>query len=605
MKSKIIVFFTLLALAAAAFAVLTLMGPQASIVSPARFVPASTGSVAVLEGFARLGKDLERLSGNRAVAEFLALAGKPSASQLLDEAARQLGVDVRSGESLKSAGIDQRRSAYLLVHDPESAPVAAIPAESFPEIQKWLDGRMLALKGLSPMKACPVALGDAVPAPATSVCYSASPESAAPQVISVQAGGYLYLAQGGKASDALKMAFATPADASMESDQGFLAGVQALGHPTVHGYSRLPAVRVSAGVDLARGVSLRGHLVARPPEEISTGSMSGDFLHSEALLAFTELTKLSAFQPTPPDIATRLDPEAALIAQSGISPVETARFLKALFPEQVRKLDMLLAPVGLSLEGVADKFMPGAAISLSLAPGANLMALTSLSRLKSTSAFDIVHMEFLAKVKGEASVRNLLDAAAAAASRLGLTVQRFSQDGTFIEEGAQDGLISVVKGLATALGIAAGQAGADDADGGVQAPPDPRRTTGRWVCAFRRGTGFTIELKDGTLLVAGGGKQVYDALAGRAPSGAFVRGLGDAGAVASLDFGTLSSSIQAIPESSFGIGGGVIKATLDRWLKAFDGVRSVKLTAAGGGGAMDIGASLFLDDGAPAAGAQP
>ena len=95
-------------------------------------------------------------------------------------------------------------------------------------------------------------------------------------------------------------------------------------------------------------------------------------------------------------------------------------------------------------------------------------------------------------------------------------------------------------------------------------------------------------------LAAVGGKQVYDALKARNGSSAVSQSIGGSGTVLHFDIGKSIQSVREIPDSAYGLGGFAIKATLDKWLSAFDGVRNVRITASGDGRAVDLSASLSL-----------
>ena len=573
MKRKIALLFAIAAATIGAF--LLLNGRRTARVPPTDFIPAETGRVVILDSAERLGRELSRLAGHRAVKEALAQVGIPSAEGLLDELASRLGADIRDAKSLTAAGIDGAAPAYAFtLENKGGAPVIAIPFTSQDAIRTWLDGRMQALFGGTPRQ------GES----GTRFLHYVSGESGPVIAAAVMHGGYLYVARGTDGERQLEQALATAANTSLSSHRPFHDGALALGRPTLRAFAQLSGVQSSAGLDLSSGAELKAHLAAEKQTEAARTKGSKTY----AAEILTLLAGLSAFQTAPAEITSRLDPEAALLAQSGISPLETAQLFTAIAPKTAGKLGWLLAPTGMTLEKLAAEFQPGAAMSVSLAPRANLLALTSLARLRSVSAFDIVHLEFLAKVRDEENIRRFLDAAARSAPAVGIQVQRFAQDGTFIDSPASP--MDALKGIAAALGVMN-----QNAAGGSQGGNEPKAS--RWVCGFRQGEGFTVELKEGVLLVAGGGKQVYDALASRAAAAKVPRDLGSAGAVLHLDVKQLISSIRAIPESSFGIGGAAIKATLDKWLRTFDGIQSLRVSASGsGGGALDLTASLELQD---------
>lgn len=573
MKRKIALLLVIAAATVGLF--LFLQGRHSSRIPPTDFIPAASGKVAILASAERLGSELNQLASRKVVNEALELAGIPPAKELLDKLATMLGADIRDAKSLAAAGIDGTAPVCVFTLDADSkSDIAAIPVASPEAIHRWLDGRIQALLGGIPRK-------DEAD---TRFLRYASGESGPDAASAVLHGGYLYIAQGPDSAKLLERALATPKNASLTSFRPFHKGAQSLGHPTLRVFARTSGVQISAGLDLTGtvtdGTSLKVHLAADTKAE--------SVVQRGMAAVFSELTGLSAFQPTPADITSRLDPDAALLLQSGISPQETVKVFSVIAPTTASRLKGLLFPTGMTLEKLAAEFLPGAAMSVSLAPSANLMALTSLDRLRSTSAFDIIHLEFLAKVRNEEKIRRVIDAAAGAAPALGIQVQRFAADGTFIDSASSP--LGGLRGIVAALGLMGQNASSSAQDANV-----PRAS--RWVCGFRQGEGFTVELRDGTLLVAGGGKQVYDALSSRNASPEAPRGIDASGAVLHLDFRQLVSSIRAIPESSFGMGGAVIKATLDKWLRTFDGIQSLRVSASGsGGGALDLTASLELQN---------
>lgn len=545
---------------------LALFWMRDSEVSPLEHIPRQGVQLAVIPSADKLGRDLSRLAQVKGLSEVLALLGQPPAEQLFQGLAQIVGADVRDAKSLAAIGIAADRPIFAFGPDFE-LPALALPIADSAAAGTWIE-RMAQDR-----------LG-ATPSAERALCGHTAriftvPGQRGAALASVAHGGHLYLGHGEAGAALLERAFCLDRAAALASDGAFLDLQRSFDRPSAYARILLGSWPLGIGVDLSPE---RLALQVRLPT-------AADAESKEQALAPVAGLKISG--PAPEALTARLDPEAQLVAQTGIAPKELValRPRAGLVPHLAEEV---LALLDLDIDEIAAELEPGIALSARLAPEANVMALVGPRSVRGVNPFDIAHVEILAQVRDEARARLLLDRIAALAPAFGASVQRFTREGRPIDEG-QGALNASGSPVRAALQALASVAGLSLKAG----TPDPSQVAARWAYSDRLGKGLTFAL-DGKRLLVTGGDGVDEALAARKPAARAPHAIGEAGLALHTDIGALIASLRSLPESSFGIGGFAIKSSLDRWLGAFEALDALRFTAWQGEALICLDASLSL-----------
>ncbi|MDR0966053.1 MAG: hypothetical protein LBM75_06070 [Myxococcales bacterium] len=559
----------ILLLLAAILAGLLFFWTREAEISPFEHVPAEGAQLLVIPSAERLGRELASLSEMSIVTDTLALVGQPSPDEFFQGIAQLIGADVRDPNALTAIGLAPDRPTIAFgakVFRPRGHErlVLALPVANKTAIEAWLNTQALAKLGAKPTS-------ERLVGKHTARVFS-NEQDARVVLFALIHGRYLYLAQD---AALLEQAFALPFDKSLARDADFLALQASLDRPALWARVGFEKWMIGVGLDLTPqrlGLHLRLPLSAL--ERLTAGA------RDPAALA-------NLLKSAPLDITGRLDPGAQILAQTGIDPAR----LVALRPKSggllARMTGGLLKLVGLDIDQLAAEIEPGVAASLRLAPNAELMSLLLPGALRRTNPFDVAHIEIVAQVKEESRARALLDRLATLAPIAGGSAQRYTKEGAPIVDptgAARAGAdpLAALQAFASAAGITM-KAGT----------PNPDTMAARWRFDFRSMKGLTVELSGKRLFVSGG-EGVGESLAMRQPAAQAPHALDAAGLVLHADLGAFIASLRALPAASFGIGGDTIKATLDRWLGAFDALDTLRLTASQGEALLELDASLSL-----------
>lgn len=536
--------------------------------SPLHRIPKTSAQIAIIPSADQIARDLDRLANHELIARALDLFGQAGPDKIFSQVAQVVGADIRDARALAAIGIASDKPIFAFGPNLKDAPALALPVADRGAIEAWIDSMALARLGAKPAREEDLNGHSAR-------IHAIQPEGA-PALTSVQSGGYLYVGSGPAGLDTLKAAFAIEREASLASDASFDAFAKSLDRPSLYGrgmFSRMGwSIGAAVTLDPDR-LALRLSLPNAPrPPSTSTAS--------ERASLNLPLTGRAA----PRDQIARLNPSAHFFAQTGIDPAA----LVALRPQNsllTRFAGQILRLFNLDIDTLAGELEPGMALSIRLAPEANLMALTrGLNGMRGVNPFDIAHVELVAQVKSEERAREILDRVASLAPVIGASAQRFTREGKPIDDGqiATGGptALSAIQALASAAGLSL-KAGT----------PNPAETAHRWTYRYRLGEGLTFEL-DGRRLFVSGGRDVAEALATRSPAQEVPHSLDASDLVLHTDLGALIANLRALPESSFGIGGFAIKSSLDRWLGAFDSLNALRLTARQEGDFLHLDANL-------------
>lgn len=536
--------------------------------SPLERIAKTSAQVAVIPSADQIARDLDRLANHELTAKVLDLFGQSDPDKMFAHVAQIVGADIRDPKALAAIGIASDKPIFAFGPKLGEAPALALPVADRDAIESWIDRVALARLGAKPAREEDLNGHSAR-------VHATKPEGA-PALASVQSGGYLYVGNGPGGLDILKAAFAIEHGDSLASDASFAAFGQSLDRPSIYGRGLLSdmgwAIGAAVTLDPDR-LALRLSLPNAPRPPSATAKSDRASLN-------LPLTGRAA----PRDQIARLNPSAHFFAQTGIDPTA----LVALRPQNsllTRFAEQILRLLNLDLDTLAAELEPGVALSVRLAPEANLMAITrGLGGMRGVNPFDIAHVELVAQVKSAERARAILDRVASLAPVIGASAQRFTREGEPIDDGqiatGAPTAFSAIQALASAAGLSL-KAGT----------PNPAQIAHRWTYRYRLGEGLTFELDDRRLFVSGG-RDVAEALATRSPAQEAPHRLDASDLVLHTDLGALIASLRALPESSFGIGGFAIKSSLDRWLGAFDALDALRLTVRQEGEKLHLDASL-------------
>ncbi|MFL5310580.1 MAG: hypothetical protein ACJ79H_09035 [Myxococcales bacterium] len=453
----------------------------------------------------------------------------PGGEQLGDSRramASQLGFDPLSRDGQVSSGLDPDRAAALVLLSAAGRPgwVAALPltkAELFTQtVDRLLRERAaFAVRHDEPRGKTRVAV------------YSREGEP--DRVAFAVVRGYAVLARGPDPAADVGAAAERAPEQSLAQDARLAAARKQLGGQDL-------TIFAPAGSGLLERISSR-----RLPGDLAiglTGTSGG-------------LASKLFFQASPPDaqrtqatlpggggaLVRFLPRDAPLVARAGLQPAEVLRQAKRI-PELAAALAQLGDPL---TQEIAASLLPGAALSVALAPRANLGALVDFGFLdwRRHSPFEIFQVVALAPVADRPRLERALDAAARALPRVGAQASRAGSG---------------------------------------------------WQVRYPGGEGPRFGVRElGGKPVAyllGGGIQPEQLAPGEQRSPVLEQ---DQGAALLLDFGQLAGKVRALPESAYGSGpqAYVARSVVSQVLEP---LAPVRLTATALPGAQGVDAEISV-----------
>ena len=508
-------------------------GPAGSpTVELARRLPRAAGAVVLVPDVGVFGEKAALLQQLK-VASFLAqLQGFGSAEEYTDAVVGQIGVDVRSRDELRKAGMEPDRGLAVALL-PGGRAYSVVGVRDAQKLQETLS--RLARDRIGAGVVARKSEGGQ-----TLVTFSRQKDGS-PELGLVVKGSYAFIAAGASVSELPAWA-SLSSSASLAEDSAYVAGVRRL--PAERDFlAHVPAASAQAERYLLAGASFAGRL-----------SREGLTLWADVPWHDIRST-LDVLTPQEgPSLVNLLPEDAFLVARFAGDPLRLAPFWSLLTGSP---LERAVREAGFDIKAdVLANLRPGQVLALGLSPTARLAGGMPALDVRRTNPFHFLHLTAAATVKEPARAMKVLERVPPFAARLGARMEPAERAGHkvyltsyWLGEGAHLAL----KG--STLLVASPEQRLLDALAKVdQAAP---------------GAG---PLSDPAL-----GKQ----LAGR-------------GAVVVVDFPRLVGSVKALPSEAWGVGGFAIKAATVRWLEAMDDVRTLTLGLSAKDGAVQAELSLSL-----------
>ena len=371
----------------------------------ARVVPRDAELLVLVPDLGALGDGLSRIEQLKLASFAAQLQGAASAQELVGSVMFQLGVDLRSRESMQRAGLDPARGgAAVWLKGDQAYAVAAVKDErAFREtVRRLARDRMGAATASESERS-----GQRV------LAFSRAPDG--PPALSVLfRDGWAYVAQG-ELGKRLPELSTVGESAALGTETEYQRALQ-----------RLPKERQV--------------LVRLPPTSSysRTGAMHGALtslaLGRDALQAFTVTPwpnteasmELLRAQPSAPDLFGMAAPDAFLLARWLGSPAALAPSWPVLVP---RWMESAVKQAGFDPASMFQNVEPGAVLTLSLAPSVNLATGVPELDVRRTNPFAYVHLVAAGRVKDPEQAARTLDAIGPVAQRLGSTITPATREG--------------------------------------------------------------------------------------------------------------------------------------------------------------------------------
>jgi hypothetical protein len=495
-----------------------------------RALPRQAEAVLVVPDLGSLGEKVAVLQRLKLAAFAAQLLGFSTAEELASSVVAQAGVDFRSKEALRQAGIEpdlglgvallagERAYSVVGVHDGRR-----LEATLTRLARDRLGAGVITSTESDGQRQISFARGVGVP----------------PELSLLLKGGLAFIAAGVSAQTLPTLA-ALPAAGSLAEEPHLAAGLQ-----------RLPKERdlwIHLPTGAGRGGPLQGATF--------TAKLSPDAVVLRADLPWPgDKGALEVLTPRPgPDLLPLLPRDAFVVARFSGAPALLSPFLPYLEGAHVAKA---LEESGLDVKGeVLENLEPGAVLSLSVSPSVRLGGGLPALDVRKTNPFRFVQLVVAAAVKDPAKAAQTLARIPPVAARLGARVEPAEREGRKVF------LTSYAQGEGAHLGLA----GSDV----VMAAPESRllETLGRVGKPADGGP-----LPDPSLLMKGFDERALALV---------------------VDLRRLSDSVKALPSEAWGVGGFAMKATTVRWLEATDDLRALTAGLSAREGALQAELSLRL-----------
>jgi len=459
------------------------------------------------------------------------LRGFPSTEAAVDAVMAQAGVDLRSPESLRQAGLDPELGLGMAAYG---------------------DQRLYLVLGVSNAKALQATVARiAKDRLGTRVETTSEAEGVRSVTFSDVAGGrpelglafkgsVAFLAAGYSAQFLPRFA-ALPKGASVADSAPLRAGLGRL-PPDRDFWIQFPPEGARSTTDPLSGVTITGKLVS---EGIT---LRADLPWPNTRKALDVLVKKDG-----PDLFPVLPRDAFAVARFSGEPALLAPYLPYVWG---RTVDRAVAESSFDVKGqVLDNLKPGAVVSLSLAPGASLSGGMPAWDVRQTNPFRFVHLVAAAPVKDAAKVKSLFEALPPLASKVGAALVPGTRAGHPVL------LASYAQGEGTHLAL----------------------------------TGNTLLLASPEARLVEALQQADAPPPGPVLSDpALMKPFDGAALVAVVDLRRLFDAVKALPESAWGVGGFAMKATTVRWLEATDDLQAITVAVSARDSAVQAELSLRL-----------
>ncbi|HEY8211432.1 MAG TPA: hypothetical protein VIG99_28305 [Myxococcaceae bacterium] len=483
----------------------------------ARVLPRDAEAVVLVPDLGALGTAILRLEQLKLASIGAQLQGAGSASDLAGGLALQLGVDLRSRESMERAGLDPSRGAGVVwLKGDDAYVVAGVKDEK--AVQDL--ARRIARDRMNATAAAETEVDGY-----RMVTFSRKPGG--PPMLAVLFQERWAFLSGGKAAGRMAELSAVGESAALATESEFQQAMK-----------RVPKdAQVMVRVPPTSSRSQRGAM---------HGAMLSLSLRADAL-AFTwvqpwpntekSLEVLTAQRPAP-DLFGLAAPDAFFVMRSLGPPSEMAPLWKDLLGElgrrRVNEREVALG------DQILQNLKPGTVLSLSLAPTVNLAAGVPQLDPRRTNPFRYLHLVVAGEVKDPAKAAQTLEDIPAAAQRYGAIIEPSDRSGQTVY------LTHYAQGEGANLALVGDKA--------VMAAP--------------------VSRLDETITRA----KDKAAAEGLAADPAF-QALFQSPLSFAIDLHRLAESIRALPSSAWGVGGFAMKATTLRWMDAIDDLRAITFRA--------------------------
>jgi len=496
-----------------------------------RALPKDADMVAVIPKLGNLGEKVAVLQRLKLANFASQLRGFSSAEEAVNAVVAQAGVDIRSPEALRQAGIDpdlglgiaaygnQKAYVVLGVHDAKALQntVGRLARDRLgARVQSESEAGGVRYVVYSDVANGPPELGIAFK---DRLAFIAAGYSA--KFLT----SYPALAPGTTVADSAPLAAGL---ARLPADRDF--------------YVQFPPEASRSANDPLSGVTFAGKL-----------AQDGITLRADVPWPNTRSSLDVLVRKDGPDLFPVLPHDAFAVARFSGEPSLLAPFLPFLWG---RSVDRAVAESGFDAKAqVLDNLKPGAVVALALSPEAKLSGGVPTLDVRRTNPFRFVHLVAAAKVKDAAKAAQLFDVLPPLAEKVGATLTPAAREGHKVL------LASYAQGEGTHLAL--------DGDTLLLAAPEPRLLDAlKQVDAPTQGA----VLSDPTLMKAFENQAL----------------------VAVVDLRRLSDAVKALPENAWGVGGFAMKATTVRWLEATDDLRAITVAVSAKESALQAELTLRL-----------